>query len=146
MSRLCSARSASAKRTVNASRPSLKRLNPDRPGCRSAAAPNKRPSLVEPAFFNAVGSLRVVLASAGLVKVDGFLEMSLTGAPAAAADVDLTQRRGSHRSFRGARETRTRNPVGWAKAPLRRAHHLHPDRRWRWWARRRTRSRPVSLP
>src|SRR4051812_4368053 len=39
-----------------------------------------------------------------------------------------------------------RRPVGWAKALLRRAHHLDPDARSEWWARRRTHSRPVSLP
>src|SRR3954464_3733467 len=109
MSRVRSARSASARRTVKASRPSLKRLKPDNPGCRSAAAPKNRPSAVEPASCNAVESLRAVLASASLVKVkaDGFLEICLTGAPAAAADVDLTQ----HQRCPVA-------PVGWAKARL----------------------------
>ena len=36
--------------------------------------------------------------------------------------------------------------VGWAKAPLRRAHHLPSTRAVEWWARHRTHSRPLALP
>jgi len=47
MSRLRSANSASARRTMKASRPWLKRLKPERPGCSSAAGPKNWPSLVD---------------------------------------------------------------------------------------------------
>jgi len=58
MSRLRSARSASARRTMKASRPWLRRLKPERPGCASPAGPKNWPSLVDAVSSNAVDVLR----------------------------------------------------------------------------------------
>ena len=58
MSRLRSAKSASARRTMKASRPWLKRLKPERPGCSSAAGPKNWPSLVDAGSSNAVDTVR----------------------------------------------------------------------------------------
>src|SRR3954453_9368822 len=62
MSRLRSAKSASARRTMKASRPWLNRLKPDRPGCSSALRPKNRPSLVDVKSSNAVEAIRALPA------------------------------------------------------------------------------------
>ena len=49
---------ASARRAMKASRPWLKRLKPERPGCSSAAGPKNWPSLVDAGSSNAVDSVR----------------------------------------------------------------------------------------
>src|SRR3954470_11585963 len=91
---------------------------------------------------------RIVGDKAGLIAGVVLLRKALRGGEyQARGDYEYLHHQLGHRdSFRAIADVSITESVEWAKAPLRRAHHLDLNAGLEWWARRRTRSRPRLCP